>query len=52
MGEHGGAPATAALEAPWTLAWKASGAMSLEVEVTGTEMVRRRVLLRGLMSVC
>ena len=40
----GCAPATAALEAPVTLAWKARGAVSLEVEVTGTEMVRRRLL--------
>ena len=38
-------PATAAREAPWALAWNASGAVSLDVEVTGTEMVRRRLLL-------
>ncbi len=37
-------PATAVLDAPETLAWKASGAVSREVEVTGTEMVRRRLL--------
>lgn len=45
-------PATAAREAPWALAWKASGAVSLDVEVTGTEMVRRRLLLWGLLSLC
>ena len=39
------APATAVLEAPCALAWKAKGAVSLEVEVTGTEMVRRRLAL-------
>ncbi|KAA6418986.1 MAG: hypothetical protein FRX49_11089 [Trebouxia sp. A1-2] len=38
------------LDAPDTLAWKASGAVSREVEVTGTEMVRRRLLRRGLLS--
>lgn len=43
-------PATAVLDAPDTLAWKASGAVSREVEVTGTEMVRRRLLRRGLLS--
>lgn len=39
------APATAVLEAPCALAWKAKGAVSLEVDVTGTEMVRRRLAL-------
>jgi hypothetical protein len=43
-------PATAVLDAPETLAWKASGAVSREVEVTGTEMVRRRLLRLGLLS--
>ncbi len=43
-------PATAVLDAPETLTWKASGAVSLEVEVTGTEMVRRRLLGLGLLS--
>ncbi len=43
-------PATAALEAPETLAWKAKGAVSLEVEVMGTEMVRRKLLRCGLLS--
>jgi len=43
-------PATAVLDTPETLAWKASGAVSLEVDVTGTEIVRRRLLRLGLLS--
>lgn len=33
------------------MAWKAKGAVSLEVDVTGTEMVRRRLLQWALPSV-
>ena len=37
-------PATAALDAPVTFAWNANGAVSREVDVTGTDMVRLRLL--------